>query len=368
MRSVCGFVKKYIPIWALVAISVTFISVIMFVITGVSEVFADFLVGTVGFLLRSLMSFFSFLFPLSLFELLVVLSVPLTVLVIILAIRHIKDKRSAVRAAFSLIAAVGIVYTGYIFTLGIGYNTTTLDERIGVEDAENITREELYGTIITVRDEVNALADSVRYEGGEGRMTMSLNELSLHLSDGYGEFRREYPFFVNFHSRVKPIVASPVMSDMRLTGIYTFFTGESNVNIEYPDYDIVFTSAHELAHQRGIIRENEANFMAFLICIGSEDPFVRYSGYLRMYEYLASALYQLDKELYREVLSGLDERARGDIAASNEVTKRHKDSPLGAFISSLNDGYLKLNGTDGAVSYGYVVRLAVGMYQRGSSG
>ncbi len=364
MKAVRAFLKKYVPTWSLVAISVTLISIILFVISSASPRLADLLVGTLGFLLRSMFSILSYPFPLSLFELLVILAVPLTVTVTVLAVRRIKNKRSAVRAAISLVAVVGIVYTGYIYALGTGYNTTTLDERIGIEDAENISKEELYATIVTVRDEVNALADSVTYADGEGQMGKSLNEVSLRICDGYGEFAREYPFFINFHSRVKPIVASPVMSDMRLTGIYTFFTGEANVNIEYPDYDIVFTAAHELAHQRGMIRENEANFMAFLICTASDDPFIRYSGYLRMYEYLASALYRLDAELYKEVLSGLDERARGDIAASNEVTRRHKDSPLGAFISSLNDGYLKMNGTDGAVSYGYVVRLAVGMYQR----
>ena len=95
------------------------------------------------------------------------------------------------------------------------------------------------------------------------------------------------------------------MSDLQISGIYSFFTGEANVNVEYPDYCLPFTAAHELSHQRGICRENEANFVAFLVCIGSEDDYIRYSGYLNVYEYLASALYRADKELYKSALERL---------------------------------------------------------------
>lgn len=355
---------RYVPLWALCGIAAAVVSAVIYVFCRMSTRLADFFVSTVGFVLRSVMSFVSVALPFSLFELLCLLALPLAVLLILLAVHKIKGRRDAVRVAFSLVAVVGIIYSGYVFTLGLGYMATPLAEHVGVEDARDITESELYNTFVTVRDEVNALVGAVDYTGGEGSMGMSMDELSIHLGDRYSLMSEKYGFFVNFHSRVKPVVFSPIMSDMHLGGIYTFFTGEANVNIEYPDYDIVYTSAHEMAHQRGIIRENEANFMAFLVCIGSDNAFVRYSGYLRMLEYLSSALYSLDAELYYEAMSLLDERARADIAASSAVARAHRDSPLGAFVGSLNDGYLKLNGTDGSVSYGYVVRLAVGYYRR----
>ena len=103
--------------------------------------------------------------------------------------------------------------------------------------------------------------------------------------------------------------------------------------------------------------------MAFLVCTSSTDPYIQYSGYLSMLEYVASAFYSADKELYTAALSLLDEGARGDIRASNEITRAHMDSWIRKLSDSINDTYLKANGTEGVVSYGYVVRLAVGYIQ-----
>ena len=121
---------------------------------------------------------------------------------------------------------------------------------------------------------------------------------------------------------------------LEILGIYSYFTGESNINVHYPDYGIPFTVAHELAHQRGISRENEANFIAFLVCIRSDSEFVRYSGYINMFEYLASALGSTDREMLRAVYSDF-----------------------------FNDNYLKAQGTEGIISYGLVVTLAVAYYR-----
>ena len=152
------------------------------------------------------------------------------------------------------------------------------------------------------------------------------------------------------------------MSDMGITGIYSYFTGEANINMSYPDYNLPYVVAHEFAHQRGFARENEANFVAYLVCIFSDDPYIQYGGYLSMYEYLSSALYRTDKELYSTVLSELNLNARADIAASSAVTIAHRDSFLNKLMDRVNDTYLKANGTEGVISYSYVVRLAVAYY------
>jgi hypothetical protein len=149
---------------------------------------------------------------------------------------------------------------------------------------------------------------------------------------------------------------------MGITGIFSPFTGEANINIEYPDYSLPFTAAHEFAHQRGIAREDEANFIAHLVCVSSEDEFVRYSGYLYLYEYLASALYSADKELYSELAKALSATARADILASREVSAKYSLSTLGKINDKANDLYLKSNGTEGIISYNLVVLLAVEYY------
>ncbi len=313
--------------------------------------------------MRFLLSIVTYILPFSFFEVLIILLPVILILTVFLLVKKCDTGVKRVRAILSLLAVVSLIFTSYIYTLGVGYRTTALAEKIGVEDKKNLTADELYYTVNLVVDELNSLAETMEIDDGETRMPYSFSEMSDELIEAYDRMNESYSLLTNYPSRAKPVYFSTVMSDLGITGIYSFFTGEANVNVEYPDYTVVYTAAHELAHQRGICRENEANFVAFLVCISSEDEYIRYSGYLNMYEYLASALYRVDPERYSLVRARLHETVIADMRASNAVYKEHKDSILGKINDRLNDAYLKANGTEGVVSYGYVVRLAVGYYQ-----
>src|SRR5207248_11260701 len=78
----------------------------------------------------------------------------------------------------------------------------------------------------------------------------------------------------------KPVYFSGLMSRLGISGVYSPFTGEPNYNALQPDFDLPFAVAHEMAHQRGFAREDEANFIAFLVCTKASNAYVRYSGYL----------------------------------------------------------------------------------------
>ena len=99
--------------------------------------------------------------------------------------------------------------------------------------------------------------------------------------------------------------------------------------------------------------------MAFLICIASEDPYIRYSGYLNMYEYVASALYSASSEKYYTVLSSLDMRLRYEMIAYNEFFEPYRKTVVSQVSDAVNNTYLVLQGTEGTKSYGMVVDLAV---------
>ena len=159
------------------------------------------------------------------------------------------------------------------------------------------------------------------------------------------------------------------MSYAHFTGLYTFFTGEANINVLFPDYTLPFTAAHELAHGRGIARENEANFIAFLVCMESTDPYIRYCGLLNMYEYVMSALYNADTEegkpLYNKIASLPDKRIRGELSAYAEFFEKYRTSSVSEISGAINDSFLKANGTEeGEKSYGLVVNLAVSYYKK----
>lgn len=356
--------KKYITRFARISFFIAAVSILIYAVAINSYGFADVINNTISAAARFLLSTLTHILPFSLFELLVILSPLILVLVVVIAVKRADNGADMIRGAFTLFAILSLIFTSYIFTLGVGYHTAALAEKIEIDESADLSAEELYYTISEVIDGVNLYAGNLELKGGETVMPYTTTEMSSKLISAYDKMNEKYSLVVNYHSRIKPVYFSNVMSDLGITGIYSFFTGEANVNVEYPDYYIPFTAAHELAHQRGISRENEANFVAFLVCISSDDEYIRYSGYLNMYEYLASALYRTDPQLYYEALSGLSDVAISDMKAANEVYKKHKDSPIGKINDRLNDAYLKANGTEGIVSYGYVVRLAVGYYQK----
>ncbi len=326
---------------------------------------ADFLNETLCFGYRRTMAAFADLFGFSLFEILVFLIPVFVAIIVILAVRAFRRGVGRMRFVLNLFALALLFYSGHIIALGISYNTTTVDKEMGFETVK-ITEENLSETMILLRDEVNSLVDSIEFsEDGSSSCGYSMDEISNLICKSYSELSSEYGFVPDFYSRAKAVGPFSVgMSYLGITGIYTYFTGEANVNMTYPDYDVVFTAAHELSHQRGILRENEANFMAYLVCSRSEDIYLRYSAALNLYQYVGSALYRTNKELYYEIADGLDVRARGDIRVSNAVTQKYGDTILNDISDFANDLFLKSNGTEGIVTYGRVVILAVSYLQK----
>ena len=354
--------KKKITFFAKISFLVFTLCFLAYVASRQSAVVADFLNSTVCFEFRRVMASFTDSLQFSLFEILVAL-IPLWIfLVIYLAVRAFKRGR-AIRYTVNLFAVVLLVLSEYILSLGIAYNTTPLSSSLRLPSTE-VTEDKLASVMISLRDEVNELSRSVTYlDDGSSVPSYTFRDASEHITSSFDEVFSKYDLGENFYSHAKPIHFGNVMSYFRLTGIYTFYTGEANVNSAYPMYDMVFTAAHELSHQRGILRENEANFMAYLVCSSSDDVYLRYSGALSMYEYIASALYRTNKDRYLEIASGLYDAPRGDILASSAVTQKYGDTFLADISNFLNDLFLKSNGTAGVVTYGMVVELTVSYFE-----
>ena len=154
------------------------------------------------------------------------------------------------------------------------------------------------------------------------------------------------------------------MTYTHISGVYTFFTGEANLNTNGPDYSLVYTTAHELAHQRGIAREDEANFIAFLVCTESDDAYIRYCGHLNLCEYVMNALYSADINLWEQLWDNLDIRIKCEMIAYNKHYEKYRDNVVGEISGAINDAYLQANGTEGSVSYGLVVDLAVAYFHK----
>lgn len=340
------------------------ISIFLFCAYIISEPFADFFNRYVSSTIRFMLAKLTDVIPFSLAELLVLFA-PAALIAAVLwaASRFSSSWRQVGVFCASLLSVISLLFSVFIFSFVSGYHGAPLERKLGIERRDSTT-EELYYTAEKVLSFVNAEAENVIYRAdGFSIMPYTYNDMSTKLADAFSRICGEYSFISPLRSRVKPVMLSKAMSYSHITGLYSFFTGEANINTDFPDYTIPYTAAHELAHQRGIAREDEANFIAYLVCISSDDAYIRYSGYLNMYEYLLSPLRRADTELYQKSLASLSVSVLGELRAYAAFFSKYEDSTLSDFSETVNDVYLTIQGTGGTASYGMVVDLTVGYYR-----
>lgn len=200
-------------------------------------------------------------------------------------------------------------------------------------------------------------------EPGTGRYTKRANIAK----EGVRTMERlgaEYPVLDGFYPPPKELLFSRILSVQQLSGIYCPFTIEANYNGEMIDYNIPHTVCHELSHLRGFMLEDEANFIGFLACIGSEDPEFKYSGYVMGFLYAGNALAAEDRESYIKYWRELNENTQAELTA-NSLFWKHFDTKTAKVAEVINDTYLKVNSqADGVKSYGKAVDLILAWYQQ----
>lgn len=320
--------------------------------------FADIFNRLISSPIRAAMAAITGILPFSLGETLIV-SIPVWTAVILFFGIRATSKRKGGQYIFGLSSFLALLYAMFVLTSTAGYNGKPLAVKLGLSD-EPITATELRDSAFYMIEKMNEELDGVEFlYASSSVMPYSLDEMNALLLDAYESLSEKYEFIPKMWSRIKPIALSEPMSYTHITGIYTYYTGEANLNINFPDYTLPFTAAHELAHQRGILPENEANFVAFLVCCEADDPYIRYSGYLNMYEYLSSALYSASYEFFREASTALDIRVKYEMYAYSLFFDKYSQNTVADISSAVNDTYLKLQGeTEGERSYGMVVDLA----------
>ena len=166
-----------------------------------------------------------------------------------------------------------------------------------------------------------------------------------------------YPFLQGPGARPKPVLLSEPLSYLGITGMYIPFTGEPNVNTAVPDVDLPFTTSHELAHQRGFAREDEANFVAYLACRLHPDADFNYAGALAASSYVQSALAATDRAAASRVGTARSPAVRRDLDGLRAWAERHQGWMM-RLSERVNDAYLKGRGqAEGILSYGRMVDL-----------
>ena len=373
----------------LVMLSLLIISALFDFFASISSAFSDFY--TIHFfpVLTGIYGRFTSLFPFSVGEFLLVIGLcwvvglVLFTLLLILNTLYMQLRKSADAPAFRhyyTIHNVGAaIYrmTAWLLTIIFGvmsfncfvlYHCTPITENTSDYTVPAYSE----GQLASVRDYIvecaNALAVQMpRDSDGNLVYNGNLQQAAIRSMQKLGAFN---PRLSGFYVTPKALIFSDFMSQQYMQGYYFPFSMEANYNNVMYISNKPFTMCHELAHTHGYIYEDEANLIGYLACIGSDDLFFRYSGYLGLLNYVNNDYYKsVSKNEYAShvainALVKKDNRFLTD-ESWKQVEKKAvvKTETVKAAASTFIDTNLKANGIkSGKISYTHVVNLLLDYY------
>ncbi|MEG2411553.1 MAG: DUF3810 domain-containing protein [Clostridium sp.] len=271
-------------------------------------------------------------------------------------------KNKFINFLLNCFVVLSISYFLFIILWGLNYNRVPLDESMGMNNKKYTVKElgELYEYLI---DKTNLLREEITVDDNniatvEGGYKSVLKRATL----GYDIASKEYETLEGSFGTPKKLLLSEFFNYTGITGIYFPYSGQSGVNVNAPLMTIPATTIHEMAHQRGYAREDEANFIAFLVSAMHPDKDFQYSGYILALSYTGSALYEADLELYETLSLKKSENVERDRLYRIEFWDKYSGK-IEELSSKVNDTYLKSNGvSDGEKSYGRMVDLLLNYY------
>ena len=96
----------------------------------------------------------------------------------------------------------------------------------------------------------------------------------------------DYPRLSGYYPNPKCMMGSVFMYQTGIIGVYFPFSMESYYSRYLAQAQFPATICHEFSHLKGYMFENEANFIAYIACMNSDNDFVKYSGYINALDYI----------------------------------------------------------------------------------
>lgn len=259
-----------------------------------------------------------------------------------------------------LLRLVLLIYLVFNIFWGLNYNRQGISSQLGLNvQSYSVADLDTLTSVLQWRLNTNAaLVDAAN------RLILNNQQLLFKESvKAYKQVKLTMPFLIYNNASIKYSMFSQIGHYFGFSGYYNPFSGEAQVNSTVPFFLKPFVVTHEIGHQLGYAKENEANFVAFFACRSSSNPEFKYSLYFEMYQYAIRELYRRDStrsKLYREQLHP---QVKRDIKEFMAYLTRSAN-PVEPWVTSFYDEYLKLNNQPkGKMTYNEVVAWLIA-YQK----
>ena len=270
----------------------------------------------------------------------------------------IKKKKEKITACFiKILLLLNILYGWFMLSFGLLYNYRNFSQYENFQEKlflidYKIVAGHLLNECVKLKEEVS--------NNKKGEFTVNREKMiqiiNQEQSAFYGIPRQS--------ENVKKSIFNPILIKLGILGYYNPFTGEAQVAKGIPDTSIPFTIAHEMGHQVGVAREDEANFYSFYMGESSPNKDFQYSVKYKALNYLLREIYVNDSAFVHLLLRNYSEGMKLD----REKEKKYYlgMSGLGSDVFSyMNNIYLKSNSQkEGIIAYNLVSQMIVSYYKK----
>lgn len=289
----------------------------------------------------------------SIFEIFVIVAIPIITAVLVLVVINFfkKNNLRGFKLILSLVCFALVFITFYTACAGFAYNRDELPFVL----KEEITQDEVYQVAEKYVAKLNEVSDRLpKDENGAIVCPYTTKQLSDLLVIEYESLDDERfgGYFSSFTPRGKSSLFGAMMSEMHIVGLFFAPTAEAHVNTFCPSDDMANVMAHEMAHGKGVMREDDANFISYYITLNSDDDYILFSGlYTLVGQILEAVLYFPNTQpLYEKLVQSISVDVKKTAAVAIEFWNKHD------FLKNIeeffNDQYLKANGVqNGTDSY-----------------
>ena len=264
--------------------------------------------------------------------------------------------------ALRLIYFLAALFLMFVLTTGINYNRESFAYHVGITvgDPSLYELEQLFMLLV---ERAETLTDAIETDEN-GHFLLRREGMHDYARRSMYELNRQYGGLVTFFPRAKAPLLSRGLSHLNIGGFFSPWTMEGHYNGDMPGQSIPFVINHELAHVAGHMREDEANFIAYLAGRNSESVDFQYSAVYVALGYVLNDLRRaVSSERYGELFRMLPEQVQRDFAAARAYWRQFDGRPA-EVATRANDAYLRANQQpDGVLSYGRMVELLLAYYR-----
>lgn len=253
------------------------------------------------------------------------------------------------------------VYACFYGLWGLNYNRQGIISQLGLE-LKPYTRQDLDSLTALLHQRLNFYAATVNKKQRDSLRYKKI--LFDKASEAYLYAAYNFPFLSYEPQSIKPSLFSYLGNYLGFQGYYNPFSGEGQVNTTIPPVLEPFVTTHEIAHQLGYARENEANFVAFLACKSFPHDVFRYSLYLDLYNYTRLEFFRKDSLRAKSYDEQLHPQVKKDIKEIRNFFQRYTN-PVEPVIMWLYGNYLQANNQpEGKRTYNQVVAYLIAYYKK----